>query len=145
VNGVVDRFRNDSLVTFSEDDNVLVQGVENAKGAIGYFGYAYYIANQEKLKALQLDRDITKDGQPATSDLRHGCVAPSEETVLNATYGLSRPLFMYASNKALKDKPQVGAFLEFVLSKPQLVADVGYVRLADAIYSQNLAKLHAAR
>ncbi len=145
VNGTVDQSRSDGAVTFSEDDNVLVQGIENAKGAIGYFGYAYYVNNQARLQALELDRDISKDGQPITPDLRRGCLAPSEDTVLNQTYSLSRPLFMYGSTKAIKNKPQVRAFLEFVLNNPQLVADTGYIRLADGIYAQQIAKLDGVK
>jgi phosphate transport system substrate-binding protein len=145
VNGVLDRARSDGSVTFSEDDNVLVQGIQSARGAIGYFGYAYYLANQEQLKALELNRDISKDGQPLPTGTSRGCVGPSEPTVLNLSYPLSRPLYMYASNKSLKDKPQVGAYLEFVLKSPQLISDVGYIKLEDGIYAQNLAKLAAAQ
>jgi phosphate transport system substrate-binding protein len=145
VNGVVDQSRNNPGDTFSEDDNVLVQGVERDKGAIGYFGYAYYKENEARLKALDLDRDITKDGQPQPADTRRGCVGPSEGTVLNGSYSLSRPLYMYVNNDKLKDKPQVRGYLKFVLENPQLVSDVGYVQVEAAIYAQNLTKLEATK
>ena len=63
INGKVDQFRNDAGVTFSEDDNVLVQGVERDKGAIGYFGYAYYAENEDKLKAIEVDKDQDCQGR----------------------------------------------------------------------------------
>ncbi len=143
INGTLDQFRNDAGVTFSEDDNVLVSGVESADGAIGYFGYAYYSENKDKLKALQVDRDQDRAGLPLPPTDRLGCIAPSEETVLPGTYPLSRPLFMYAANEELTGKPQVRGFIRFVLENPQLIRDVGYVELEDAIYRQNLAKLKA--
>jgi phosphate transport system substrate-binding protein len=144
VNGTVDAFRTD-LATFSEDDNVLVKGVQEDKGAIGYFGYAYYVENADRLRAVPLDRDIDKGGQLIDPSQRNGCVAPARETVVGGTYALSRPLFMYASNEARKKKAQVAAYIEFVLMNPELIEDVGYIRLPENIYEQNLATLNASR
>lgn len=144
INGKVDQFRNDTdTVTFSEDDNVLVQGVERDKGALGYFGYAYYQENQDQLKALGVDKDQDAKATPVAADKRKGCTEPSATTVLNNSYSLSRPLFMYAATTALAEKPQVKGYLQFVLENPQLVADVGYVQLPDADYSEGLAALGA--
>jgi phosphate transport system substrate-binding protein len=140
--GSIDSFRSDN-VTFSEDDNVLVHGVGQTKGAIGYFGYAYYTEAAGDVKALQIDRDVDRAGQPLPQGQSSGCIGPDPNTVTQQQYALSRPLFMYASNKSLKDKPQVRSFIEFVLTNPQLIADVGYIRLQDADYQQNLAKLRA--
>jgi phosphate transport system substrate-binding protein len=79
--------------TASEDDNVLVQGISGDKGALGYFGFAYYIENQKKLKAVAIDGG-------------KGPVAPTPENVDNGTYQpLSRPIFIYVSEKSL-DKPR---------------------------------------
>lgn len=105
----------------SEDDNVLVQGVAGDKGALGYFGYAYYVENQDKLKLVPI-----QDGDAAP-------VAPSEETINNGTYTpLSRPLFIYVS-RAAADKPQVEAFVRFYLDNVSaLLSEVGYVPLPDA-------------
>jgi phosphate transport system substrate-binding protein len=141
VNGELDASRSDSRVTFSEDDNVLVQGVAQDRGAIGYFGYAYYLGNADRLSAVQLDRDVDRAGQPVT--MRAGCIAAEESTVLAGTYPLARPLYMYAANESLESKPQVGAFIEFVLTNPQLIADVGYIKLPESDYALNLAKLEA--
>jgi len=142
INGKVDKFRNDSGVTFSEDDNVLVQGVQRDKGAIGYFGYAYFIENEAKLKALEVDKDQDAKATPVAADKRKGCIGPSDKTVLDNSYSLSRPLFMYVNKKSLA-KPQVKGFLQFVLTNPALVSDVGYVQVPDAEYTAGLAKLNA--
>ena len=66
-------------MTFSEDDNVLVQGVQRDKGAIGYFGYAYYAENESKLKAIQVDKDQDAKAAPVATDKRKGCIAPSDK------------------------------------------------------------------
>jgi phosphate transport system substrate-binding protein len=88
----------------SEDDNVTVQGVAGAKGALGYFGFSYYEENADKLKALKIDGGS-------------GCVAPSVQAAQDGTYKpLARPLFIYASDAGLK-KPQVVKFVEFYLEK----------------------------
>jgi len=119
--------------TASEDDNVLVKGVSMDKGALGYFGYAYYAENSKKLKAVPI---VAAAGKPA--------VAPSAETVKNGAYQpLSRPVFIYVSAKAL-DKPEVKEFIDFYLSQaPQLVPAVKYVALPDKAYQ--LAKEHVAK
>ncbi|HEY9619430.1 MAG TPA: PstS family phosphate ABC transporter substrate-binding protein [Crinalium sp.] len=111
--------------TASEDDNVLVQGVEGDKNALGYFGYAYYVENKDKLKAVEIDGGS-------------GCVAPNEEDVLNGSYApLSRPLFIYVSKKAL-ERPEVKAFVEFYMnpSNKSFVQETGYVPLKDNAYAK---------
>lgn len=117
--------------TASEDDNVLVQGVANDQYALGYFGYAYYVENQDKLKAVAIDGG-------------NGCVLPSEETINNGTYQpLSRPLFIYVRKDAL-DRPEVEAFVNFYLENAgTLAAEVGYVALPDRAYE--LAKERVAK
>src|ERR687895_192506 len=109
--------------TASEDDNVLVQGVANDVNALGFFGYAYYIENSKKLKAVAIDNG-------------KGAVAPSEKTVLDGSYQpLSRPIYIYVSKKAL-EKPEVREFTEFYLKNaPKLVKEVKYVPLPDKVYT----------
>ena len=109
--------------TASEDDNVLVQGVAGDVNAIGYFGYAYYAENQNKLKALPI---VEKEGKPA--------VSPSEATVINGTYQpLARPIFIYVNTKAIT-KPEVKKFVDFYMANAAKMAkEVKYVPLpADA-------------
>lgn len=105
--------------TASEDDNVLVQGVAGDENALGYFGYAYYEENRDRLRVLAID-----GGQ--------GCVEPSTETIQTGTYApLSRPLFVYVSEAALA-KPQVVEFIDFYLEAGrELVPQVGYVNVSD--------------
>lgn len=107
--------------TASEDDNVLVQGVSRDANAIGYFGFAYYEANQQRLKAVPIDNG-------------NGPVSPSRETVENGTYQpLSRPLFIYVSKKAA-ERPEVKSFVDYYLANTDLVAEVGYVPLPTEAY-----------
>ena len=101
---------------FSEDDNVLVQGVEGSKYAIGYFGFAYFNENKGKLKAVAVEG-----------------VEPSQATVDDGTYPISRPLFIYSDANILKAKPQVAAFIYFYLSNvDNEISDVGYFPAPDA-------------
>jgi phosphate transport system substrate-binding protein len=106
--------------TASEDDNVLVQGVSGDAGAIGYFGYAYYEENQDKLRAVPI---VEKAGKPA--------VSPSPQTVMDGTYQpLSRPMFIYVNASAAAFKPEVKEFINFYLKNaPELVKEVKYVPL----------------
>ncbi|GBD09070.1 Phosphate-binding protein PstS [Candidatus Thermoflexus japonica] len=119
--------------TASEDDNVLVQGVANDRYALGYFGLAYYLENQDKLKALAIDNG-------------KGCVAPSEQTVRDGTYQpLSRPLFIYVNRKAA-DRPEVEAFVRFYLTRgPALAKQVGYIPLPETVYQLALQRFEARK
>ena len=97
-------------VQLSEDDNVLVQGVSGDQFAIGYFGYAYYVENAGKLKALNVNG-----------------VEPVQANVDNGTYPLARPLFIYTTAEIMQEKPQVAAFVAFYLSNlDDNIVDVGY-------------------
>ena len=109
--------------TASEDDNVLVQGIINDRNALGYFGFSYYVENQNKLKAVPIDTG-------------KGPVTPSPKTVEDGTYQpLSRPIFIYVSKKAM-DKPEVKEFVEFYLKNaPLLVKQVKYVPLPQSVYT----------
>jgi phosphate transport system substrate-binding protein len=119
--------------TPSEDDNVLVQGVAGDKGALGYFGYAYYAENKGKLQAVHVDNG-------------RGAVEPKEATVLDGSYApLSRPIFIYVNKKSLQ-RPEVRKFVEFYLSgAPDLTKKVKYVPLPDEIYEKGLARVKAGQ
>ena len=121
--------------TASEDDNVLVQGVAGNKNALGYFGYAYYAENKDKLKAVPIVN-------PAMSQP----VAPSEKTVMDATYApLGRPIFIYVNKKSL-ERPAVRKFVEFYLTAgPDLVQEVQYVPLPEDAYKKCMARLKAGK
>lgn len=123
--GKEDQSRGD--YTSSEDDNVIVQGVSGDELALGYFGYAYYEENQDKLKLVAVD-----DGDDTNGT---GAVMASPDTVKNGTYRpLSRPIFIYAKAKSL-DRPEVRRFIEFYLTEGvPLVREVGYIPLTDHEY-----------
>jgi len=112
----------------SEDDNVLVQGVEGSPYAIGYFGYAYYQENKDRLNIVSING-----------------VAPNDETVEAGTYPLARPLFLYSTAKIMADKPQVAAFINFYLSHVnEEIKSVGYFPLGpEALNQSKIAWLDA--
>jgi phosphate transport system substrate-binding protein len=100
---------------FSEDDNVLVQGVEGDTYAIGYFGYAYYLENADLLKIINIDG-----------------VEPTAESAEDGSYPLSRPLFIYSDASIMQAKPQVADFINFYLTYVnEEVIDVGYFPASD--------------
>lgn len=109
----------------SEDDNVLVQGVAGDEGALGYFGYAYVVENEGKIKAIPVDGG-------------KGPITPSIQTVKDGTYQpLSRPLFLYVKKEAAA-RPEVKGFVDFYLSTsftPLIQSrEVGYIALPDELY-----------
>lgn len=116
--------------TASEDDNVLVKGVEGNKFALGYFGMAYYEAHKTKLQAVKID--WIKNGKSATG----GPVEPTAANVIGAKYNpLSRPLFIYVNKKSAENRPEVKAFVDFYLANAsKLVGEVKYVPLPEATY-----------
>ncbi|MDH5604862.1 MAG: PstS family phosphate ABC transporter substrate-binding protein, partial [Cyclobacteriaceae bacterium] len=117
--------------TASEDDNVLVQGIAGDKYGMGFFGLAYYEENKNRLKLVPVD-----NGQAV--------VSPSLETVKDGSYSpLSRPLFLYVSNKGI-EKPEVKKFVEFYLNNAGLLAgEVGYIPLPGEEYMKQMDKFKA--
>ena len=98
----------------SEDDNILVQGVSGEPGGFGYFGHSYYEQNADKLNLVKVDGG-------------DGCVEPTTETIQSGEYKpLSRPLFMYPSDKALK-RPEVKAFMDYILENYQPIAEASQI------------------
>jgi phosphate transport system substrate-binding protein len=116
----------------SEDDNVLVQGVGGDVNALGYFGYAYYIENQNQLRAIGVDNG-------------NGCVEPTPETVKGGEYApLSRPLFIYVDRAEL-ERLEVAEFVRFYMERAaDLVTEVGYVPMEAERYRANLSEVPAA-
>lgn len=108
--------------TANEDDNALVQGVATDPNALGFFGYAYYAENKDRLGLVAIDDGDAKNGA--------GPVAPNPETVADGTYQpLSRPIFIYVSVPAL-GRPEVVKLVEFYLGEGSVLAgEVGYVEL----------------
>lgn len=119
--------------TLSEDDNILVQGVKGDKNAIGYFGYAYYLENKDSLKVVPIDNG-------------NGAVEPTNETIESGEYApLSRPLFTYVANEAVK-KEEVYDFIKFTLENAaDLSEEVGYVKLPEDEYKKDLEALKSLK
>jgi phosphate transport system substrate-binding protein len=119
--------------TASEDDNVLVQGIENDVNSLGYIPFAYYAPHASKMKALAVDAG-------------KGCVKPSLEAVTAGTYNpLARPLFIYVSKKAA-DKPEVKQFVEFSMKNSvALVEEVKYLPLPEAAYQASLKRFNEGK
>lgn len=107
---------------FSEDDNVLVQGVQGSPYAIGYFGYAYYQENASTLTPLSVNG-----------------VAPTEETAESGEYPISRPLFIYSTAEIMQEKPQVASFIYFYITNVEdEILDVGYFPVSEEAAQKNL-------
>ena len=110
--------------TASEDDNVLVQGIEGDKNSLGFFGLAYYEENKDQLKLVPVNAG-------------KGAISPTLETVKNGTYApLSRPVFIYVSKKSAQ-RPEVKSFVEYYISNAsKLVNEVGYIPVPDDQYAK---------
>jgi phosphate transport system substrate-binding protein len=124
--------------TPSEDDNVLVQGIAGTESALGFFGYAYYIENQDVLKLVAVD-----DGDPANGD---GCIEPSDESINNGSYQpLSRPIFIYVKLESA-ERPEVQAFIDFYLNEgPTIIPEIGYVPFSADFYATLWARFEDRR
>ena len=106
---VMDKERVTPAAQVMASNGAIVQAVSNNKYAIGYIGIGYL---NESIKGL------TVNGIQGT-----------EETTLDGTYPISRPLFMFTNGWP---KGEVLNFINFVLHPKKgqdLVAESGYVRL----------------
>lgn len=113
--------------TASEDDDILVEGITNDPNALGYFGYSYYVQNQDKLKALSVNG-----------------VTPSRETVENSEYQpLSRPLFIYVNVQSAQNNPTLRQFVDFYMDNGQrIVESIGYIPLPEEAYYVGKVRFH---
>ena len=104
----------------SPNDNVIIEGIQSNPTSLGWVGYAFFVENQDTVKALEIDGG-------------EGCVAPTPETIASGEYPISRPLFIYVNKAAAEQEPAVAAFVDFYLSDEGITAvgDAGYVRLSD--------------
>lgn len=130
VNGEEGASRGD--YTASEDDNVIVQGVEGDEGGLGYFGYAYYEENQGALASVAIENEAGE------------CIEPSSETIADGTYNpMSRPLFFYVKKEAYDTKPQVAAFVDYQLdtANAELIGEAGYIAFPDDVLAESQARI----
>ncbi len=115
--------------TANEDDNALVQGIAGDVNSLGYFGFAYYENNKDKLKIVPIDGGT-------------GPIAPTAVTINDGTYApLSRPMFIYVRKDAL-DRPEVMAFIKFYIETvPSLATEVGYIPMPEAVYQRVMERI----
>lgn len=104
----------------SENDNDTVKGVSAKTNAIGYYGLSYAIENSTKNRAIQIDKGA-------------GCVTPTIKTVQDASYAMSRPLYVYVKNSAAASNPAIKKFMEFFFNNAQTIStDALFVPLTKA-------------
>ncbi len=130
INGEEGAQRTAGVNDIGEDDNATVTGVSGAKGGMGYFGYSFFKENEDKVKALEIDGG-------------NGCVAPAPASAQDGSYYLSRPLFVYPSDKALQN-PTVDAFLTFYLDNINAIAEqIGFIPMTDEQLSKSKSQLES--
>jgi len=121
--------------TTSENDYTLVEGILGSDYAIGYFGFAYYVENEDTLKAVSIANDMANDDDGNLVTIAEeeweaeeiSYVEPNAETAESGEYMLSRPLFIYSAQSILEEKPQVAAFVNYYLTNAvEVVGEVGY-------------------
>lgn len=116
----------------TEEDNIIVQGIEGSEYALGYFGYAYYQENEDAITALEIDGG-------------DGCTAPSLENAQEESYPMARPLYVYAAEESLQDST-VADFMRYFIenSSSELVSEIGYVPANEEVVEENLSTLEDA-
>jgi len=114
----------------SEDDNVLVRGVAGDKGAMGYFGYAYYLENKSKLKVVAVESGS-------------GPILPSADTINSGKYApLSRPVYIYVNDEKVKAKPALRKFVRYYFENVKnILPEIGYIPLSDQDYKKHVKHL----
>jgi phosphate transport system substrate-binding protein len=118
--------------TASEDDNTLVNGVAGDLNGLGYFGYAYYVENKTKLKAVGVDGG-------------KGAKAPDDKSIEDGSYALARPIFIVV-NKTAAQRPEVDAFVRFYLANAkEIVKSVGYTPLPAALLDDSVKRYEAKK
>lgn len=111
----------------SEDDDLIIQGIESDWGSLGFLSFTYYEQNKDDLKLIAVDNGT---GQ---------CVEPSTETIANGTYApLSRPLFLYVSKNSLEKIPSIKAFIDYQIdvANKEVISEVGYVPLPGFLHGK---------
>ncbi len=118
----------------TEQDNIIVQGIQGSQYAMGYLGYSYYQENEGSLKALGIEES---EGQ--------GCTAPSLENAQDGSYPMARPLFVYAAEESLQNEA-VADFMRYYIenSSTELVSEIGYVPASEELVEENLTTLEEA-
>ncbi len=119
----------------SANDNVIIDGIAGSDTSFGWVGFSFYEQNQDVVKAFEIDGG-------------EGCVAPSFDTISDASYPLSRSLFIYVNNAKAAESEALTAFVDFYLSDTGLrtaVEEVAYVVLPDDRIENTLSTWEGAK
>ncbi|MCZ7630804.1 MAG: hypothetical protein M5U19_17985 [Microthrixaceae bacterium] len=94
---------------------MIVQGIQGSDAGLGWVGFAL-ARNADGVRILQVDGG-------------DGCVAPSDETVADGSYPISRPLFIYVNKQSAEQNAALTAWVDRYLSDEGIapVGEVGYV------------------
>ncbi|MDP8959854.1 MAG: substrate-binding domain-containing protein, partial [Actinomycetota bacterium] len=111
--------------TASGNDNVIIEGITRDPSSFGWVGFAFFVENQDVVKAFEIDGG-------------EGCVAPTDETIADGSYPISRPLFIYVNTARAAENPDLEAYVDFYLSEEgrASVSEVGYVQLTDEEFEE---------
>jgi phosphate transport system substrate-binding protein len=111
----------------SPNDNVIIRAIEESESSLGWVGFAYAEGAGEGVKIVEVSPAIDASGE-GSSD----CVAPSKDTISDASYPLARSLYIYVNKEKAKDSEALRAFVDFYLSDAGIangVQQAGYVDL----------------
>lgn len=111
--------------TSSPNDNVILEGIAGSKGSLGWTGYAFAAENKNAIKMIEIDGGS-------------GCIAPTDATIADGSYPISRPLYIYVNKKQATENSGVADFVDFYLSRDGIesVSEVGYVPLPNTQYEE---------
>jgi phosphate transport system substrate-binding protein len=105
----------------SANDNTIIEGITASPASLGWVGFAFAEENKDKVAEVQVSKDPNGT-----------CVAPSAETIADASYPLSRTLYIYVNKAKAKENPAIGAFVDFYLAEgtvSTVLETVPYVNL----------------
>jgi len=114
----------------SADDNVIIQGIQGSDTSFGWVGFAF-------AKEAQGVKTIPVAEEPGGE-----CVAPTDETIADGSYPISRPLFIYVNKQKAEENEALAAFVDFYLSDEGIgsVSEVGYVSLSDEALAETRSR-----
>ncbi len=112
----------------SANDNVIVDNIASNPTSLGWVGFAFYVENQDVVKAIAVDRG---DGD---------CVEPTIASISDGTYPLARSLYLYVNLAKVAEKPYLADFITFYLGDGiTAVAEAGYVPLPEELIAETKA------
>ncbi len=124
-----------STVNLQQDYSTLVNLVSEDKNGIAFFGFGYYVNNQDKLAAVSVD-------------FGNGAVAPSLDTIAeDGDYAdFTRPVFTYLNVNHAKEKPQVLDYAIYAMNNVNTFAgETGFAPIPDAEAKENVDFLNSLK